>query len=50
MELQLKVSVMDCEPVGELVEIICGYPRDKLPEDLRIQIEGWVEKHTSDDD
>ena len=49
-ELTLKISVMDCDPVKELVDIIIGYPKDKLPDDLKVQLEGWVDKHTSDDD
>lgn len=48
--IKMKFSVMDTEPVAELVTVICGYPRDQLPEELRKQIEGWCDKHTSDED
>lgn len=48
--LTLQVSVMDSEPVVELVDIICSYPRDQLPDDLRQQLEEWCDKHTSEDD
>lgn len=49
-ELTLKVSVMDCEPVSELVDIIIGFPRKDTPKELREQIEAWCDKHTTEND
>lgn len=48
--LQIKVSVMDTEPMGELVEILCGWDRDKLPPEYKEQLEAWANKFLGDDD
>lgn len=48
--LQVKLSVLDSEPMSDLVDIICGYPRDQLPEDLQEKLVEWTNKHTSEGD
>ncbi|QIW90724.1 UNVERIFIED_ORG: hypothetical protein GCAPEGMB_00405 [Vibrio phage V07] len=42
--LQVKVSVMDTEPMNELISIICGWDRSKLPVEYKDQLEGWANK------
>lgn len=49
-QITCKISVMDVEPVTELVDIICAYPREKMPDDLREQIEGWAHKWLKDEE
>lgn len=44
-ELKLNVSVLDTEPVAQLIDIITGYPKDKLPDDLREKIDAWYAEH-----
>ncbi|QQM14128.1 hypothetical protein pVco14_078 [Vibrio phage pVco-14] len=48
--LTVKVSVMDTEPMGELVDIICQWDRDKLPPEYKEQLEAWADKFLKDDD
>ncbi|USL89977.1 hypothetical protein [Vibrio phage vB_VpaS_CHI] len=48
--LQVKVSVMDTEPMGELVDIICSWDRDKLPVEYKDQLEAWADKFLGDED
>ena len=48
--IKLKVSVMDCEPMGELVEIICNYPREDLPPELDRQLKEWSDKYLTDEE
>ncbi|MBM0273902.1 hypothetical protein JNZ24_10785 [Streptococcus suis] len=42
--LQVKVSVMDTEPMNDLISIICGWDRDKPPVEYKDQLEGWADK------
>lgn len=48
--LTVKVSVMDTEPMGELVDIICQWDRDKLPVEYKEQLEAWADKFLGDED
>lgn len=45
--LKLKVSVMDTEPVGELVNIIV-LNKQELPEKIQNKIQEWVDKYLQD--
>ena len=44
-ELKLNVSVLDTEPVAQLIDIITSYPKDKLPDDLREKLDAWYAEH-----
>lgn len=48
--LTVKVSVMDTEPMSELVDIICSWDRDKLPPEYKAQLEAWADKFLGDED
>lgn len=45
--LKVNLSILDTEPMSELVEIICDH-RDDMPPEMREKFAAWVEKHTTD--
>lgn len=47
--LKLELSILDSEPMSELVEIICDH-RDDMPPEMREKFVAWVEKHTTDEE
>lgn len=50
MQYEVKVSVMDSEPMDELVTMICSWDRDKLPPEYKDQLEAWAHKFLKEDD
>lgn len=47
--LKVKLSILDSEPMTELVDIIVKHV-DDMPESMRQQFVAWTEKHTTDED
>lgn len=47
--LHLQLSVLDTEPMNDLVEIICDH-RDDMPKEMYDKFVSWCNKHTSDKD
>lgn len=45
--LKVKLSILDSEPMSELVEIICEH-RDDMPGAMREKFVAWCDKHTTD--
>lgn len=48
--LKVDVSVIDAEPIADLIDIVCSHPRDELPEALQVKLGKWIDERTSGKD
>lgn len=48
IQYEVKVSIMDAEPMDALVTMLYSWDRHKLPPEYKDQLEGWAAKYLND--